>query len=234
MKVLGIDTSTRTCSVALVESSTPIGEFTVHDKRTHSERLMPLIDSIFKNTGINPCDLSGIAVSKGPGSFTGLRIGIGTAQGLSMGYEIPLVGVSTLDALAFQRAKKGYVCPVMDAKRKEVYTSLYRVSEQKFERIWDYHVISPETLVNKLSENFKDNETITFTGDGVQVYEQKLKSQNFNMDFTFKELETNRAFMVARLGLKSLLKGEGFSPHKISPMYLRKSEAERKRENCHD
>lgn len=240
MKVLGIDTSTRACSVSLIcEYDGLLAEYTLRDKRTHSEKLLPLIDKILTDSKVKLDELSGIGVVNGPGSFTGLRIGLATAQGLSARNETPLVGIPSLDALAYARSTKGFICPVLDARKNEVYTSLYRGGRAGIKRLWEYRVISLKQLFydlelesDKIKLEFNNNieETITFTGDGVNVFREELiENSPFLTEYTFQELEVNRAFAAARLGLNELKNGKMLKPHELTPMYIRKSEAEKKR-----
>ncbi|ACB83996.1 tRNA (adenosine(37)-N6)-threonylcarbamoyltransferase complex dimerization subunit type 1 TsaB [Natranaerobius thermophilus] len=231
MKVLGIDTATKTCCVALIDGNKLMGEFILNNFQTHSERLMPLIDKLLDSLGIKIDEIEGIAVSRGPGAFTGLRIGIGTAQGLAMGNEIPLVGVSTLDALAYQRATLGYICPIMDAKKQELYTSLYYVNEKEIEQVWDYSIMKPKDLIAELNNDLTDRDIITFVGDGFSPYKEELLSDVVaSVNYSTGDLELNRGFSIARLGLNKINVGEGCAPEELTPLYLRKSEAERKRE----
>ncbi|UMZ74853.1 tRNA (adenosine(37)-N6)-threonylcarbamoyltransferase complex dimerization subunit type 1 TsaB [Natranaerofaba carboxydovora] len=238
MKVLGLDTSTKATSVSVIcEYDGLIAEYTLRDKRTHSEKLMPLVDKVLTDSKTVLEELSGISVVNGPGSFTGLRIGIATAFGLSTGYDIPLVGVSSLDVLANQRPIIGLICPVLDARKNEVYTCLYEGTENGVERLWEYRVISLEQLFLDLNkekvskERDKYKTEILFTGDGVDVFREELiENTPFLSVHTYKEIEINRASVTARLGLNEIKKGNILSPHELTPIYIRKSEAEKKRE----
>ncbi len=232
MKVLGIDTSTKACSVSIIDEQSLLGEFTLNNNRTHSERLMPLVHGLLSQLQLQVDNLDGIAVARGPGSFTGLRIGMGTAQGLAMGCDLPVIGVTTLDSLAQQRACNGYVCPVMDAKRRQLYTSLYWVENGFCERVWDYQVLSPEELIHKLNETLQCSDMLTFVGDGTAPYESVLfYDVEAKLNYTARELEVNRSITVAKLGRKHLQEGITTPPEELTPLYLRKSEAERKWED---
>ncbi|MCR3923329.1 MAG: tRNA (adenosine(37)-N6)-threonylcarbamoyltransferase complex dimerization subunit type 1 TsaB, partial [Firmicutes bacterium] len=125
--VLGIDTATLVCSAAVVSEEKILAEYTLHVKKTHSERLLPLIDTLLRDAGLTPRDLDAVAISVGPGSFTGLRIGMVTAKALGQALQLPLCGVSTLTALAAQHPYfPGLVCPILDARREQVYQALFR------------------------------------------------------------------------------------------------------------
>lgn len=261
MKVLGIDTSTRTCSVAITSEEMPLGEFTMHDRRTHSEKLMPLIDQLLKNLTLDGPALSGIAVARGPGAFTGLRIALGTAQGLARGYGIPLVGVSTLDVLAHQRAAHGLVCPIMDARRGETYTALYRVvtpqmptrppsskvnekgaqsAQPELKKLWAESIFTPVELAEHLDlalSEMPPETPLTLVGDAASKYGEAIFNHLGQMGnapkmyYALPAHNLNRGVVVAHLGLQRLQAGEPSPPpYQVAPTYLRKPEAERKRD----
>src|SRR5690554_6663319 len=125
MPILAIDTTTAVCSAALADEGQLLAEVTTNIPRTHSQRLMPLVDSLFQETGLTPQDLDLLAVTRGPGSFTGLRIGIATIKGLGLALDIPVVGASSLQVLAHNFGGEAYVCPVLNARRDQVYTALF-------------------------------------------------------------------------------------------------------------
>ncbi len=167
MLVLALDTTTRVCSVALLESeeNTLLAEYTQNIKKTHSQRLLPLIDDILEDTSTDIGALGAIAVAAGPGSFTGLRIGVSTARGLAQGLNIPAVGVSTLEALAGNLATLPgeLICPILDARRDQVYAALYRCCSKQEELRNDIINIDSDSegasLTHSLSENEKDSKT---------------------------------------------------------------------------
>lgn len=227
MLLLGIDTSTLVCSVALARENRIIGEFSLQNKKTHSQRLMPLIDSVVDSCDLSPRDLEGVAVTNGPGSFTGIRIGVSTARGLAQALRIPLVGIPTLDVLAYQFPyAAGLVCPLLDARRGEVYTAVYRSSEGKLERISDYMAVSLQKLLDYLKQ--EPEEKIIFLGDALEKYRDILQETlGSRACFAPPSLRVNRGALVAQLGL------ERICPHRdrgnylnLKPFYLRRSEAE--------
>lgn len=139
MPVLGIDTATAACTVALVEESRIIAEYTVNDKKSHSRRLMPIIDAVLKEAGLKGQDLEALAVSLGPGSFTGLRIGLATAKGLALAWGKPVLGIPTLDGLAHSLPGTPHVlCPLLQARKGEFYWALYRWAGPSLLRETDY------------------------------------------------------------------------------------------------
>ena len=173
MIVLGIETATMTGGVALLNEQRVISEYTLNVKTTHTARLMPALEQILRDSSIDKSQIDGIAVSIGPGSFTGLRIGLATAKGLALGLDVPLVGIPTLDALARNIPfSKHQICTVLDAKKKEIYYSLYRYDEaqgSELVRQTPYQVIPPAELVEQITEK-----TI-FLGDALDAYRSFIR-----------------------------------------------------------
>jgi len=153
MKVLGIESSSPVASVALVSEEKLWGEMTLNIGLTHSEQLLPLIDELLRQTKVELSELGAIAISGGPGSFTGLRIGMATAKGLAQGLNIPILSIPTLLALSFQQAgRKQLVSPVLNARKNEVYTGLFRFTGEDYQQLEDYQAVSPHLWAEKLSE----------------------------------------------------------------------------------
>lgn len=162
MYSLGINTSTKTCSVALLKEHSLIIEITLSDTLSHSRKLLSLINYALDRVKIKISEIDVFAVSTGPGSFTGLRIGIGTLKGLCLATGKPIVGVSTLEALSYSIPyNSALICPILDARNNEVYTSLFRYQDKRLVRLIDDMVISPEELLPKIKEK------VIFLGDGV-------------------------------------------------------------------
>lgn len=225
MLVLGIDTTTLVGSIGLIEEKSTLAEYTLNIKRTHSERLLPALSSLLKDAGVTIQDVDLISVSQGPGSFTGVRIGVTTANSLAQGAQKPLVGVCSLDVLAHNLVNvQGLVCPILDARKQEVYTALYRGAGQgQLTKLLDYQAMSLEPLVEQIQERAED---IYFLGDGVKVYGDFLQKC---LGERYKTIASNlllpRGSTVAQLGLEKWQKGEG-GAGLVEPLYLRKSEAE--------
>src|SRR5262245_38956907 len=153
MRVLAIDTSTLAGGVALVDGDRTVAEYVLDIRLTHSERLMPTVERVMSDAGWSPGDLSGLAVAIGPGSFTGLRIGVSAVKGLALALDLPIAAVPTLDALAAGiPAPALAVCPVIIARRDEVYACLYRWDGSAMRREWDYLALSPRELADRLRE----------------------------------------------------------------------------------
>ena len=167
MKVLAIESSAVTASVAIMTEDTLIAEYTINYKKTHSQTLLPMIDEICRMTETDVSDIDIVAVSYGPGSFTGLRIGAATGKGIALAKNKPMVAVPTLEAMAYNLiGDDRLICPVMDARRKHLYTGLYRFNGGKLEVVSKQCLIPYEELVDMLNEK---NENVVFVGDGIDV-----------------------------------------------------------------
>ncbi len=227
MLVLGIDTSTSNCGISLATETKIIGELNFSLKRQHSEKLLPLIRQMFVELAYKPEDLTGIAVTTGPGSFTGLRIGLTAAKVAALALAIPLVGISTLKVLAANvNQKADYILPMLDARNERVYTALYKSNNIIVpESIWDSQAISCQALANKLVE-FDENVTYIIVGNGVNIAADYLEKKNI------KFLKSGPAFLdpksscLAMLGIHYLQKGEIDDIHQLKPDYLKQPQAE--------
>jgi tRNA threonylcarbamoyladenosine biosynthesis protein TsaB len=223
MKVLGIDTSTSCGSVGLIDDDSLIAEYLLSVPVTHSERLLGAIELILREARCALEDLYGWAISLGPGSFTGLRIGVSTVKGLAFATEKPVAGSSSLDGLASQITPTPYlICPILDARKGEVYTAFYRYEKEDIqERISPLQVIRPEELVKKIGEK-----TI-FIGDAVRTYGSFLRNSLPTLAlFPSTPLHVLHGSSVAKMGLKLLRKGEWLDLSTFNPIYVRPSEAE--------
>ena len=228
MRILALDSSGLVATVALLEDEQTIAEYTVNYKKTHSQTLLPMLDEIVKMTEFDLSSVDAIAVAGGPGSFTGLRIGSATAKGLGLALEKPLIHVPTVDGMAYNLfGSKGLICPMMDARRNQVYTGIYRF-EKEFEIVEEQMAISVSELVEKLNQH---GERVTFLGDGVPVYKEQLE-EGLTVEYCFAPAHTNRqrAAAVGALGMKYLQEGKIESAREHQPDYLRLSQAERERD----
>ncbi|WP_298839212.1 tRNA (adenosine(37)-N6)-threonylcarbamoyltransferase complex dimerization subunit type 1 TsaB [Clostridium sp.] len=228
MKILSLDTATQSATCAILDDSKILGEITFNYKKQHSQILMPIIDELFKNTQMSIDDIDAFVASKGPGSFTGLRIGMATIKGLSQGSNKPFVTVSTLDSLAYNLAyTDGIICPILDALRDNVYTALYTFKDCELNRISDYINISVDELVNMLKD--KDC-NISFVGDGTIKFKEKLLANLPKVSFAPDHLNLAKASSLGELGLKLLNNGTFDDIYASVPIYLRKPQAEREYE----
>lgn len=239
MNILAIDSSGLTAAVAVMVDGKLAAEYTVNNKKTHSQTLLPMIDEVMKASGLEPKQLECIAVSRGPGSFTGLRIGSATAKGLGLALNIPIAEVSSLEALAYNLyGNEGcIICPIMDARRQEVYTAAYEfvpVSDAENTGTYEIKQIIEEKacpLDELLKELEKTGKKVIFNGDGVPVYREYIVN-NFKQKFAFapETLLLQKASSVAALGELIYRNGTAVSADEHVPVYLRKSQAERERE----
>ena len=228
MRILAIESSSLVASVAIVEDGVTLAEYTANFKMTHSQTLLPMIDSMVGLFGIDLATIDAIAVSGGPGSFTGLRIGSATAKGLGLALDKPLIHVPTVDGTAYNLyGAKGLICPIMDARRNQVYTGIYRF-EQKFEVVMEQDAMDIAELIEKLNSM---GERVIFLGDGVPVHENKIRElMTVPFDFAPAHMNRQRAASIATLGAVYFAEGKIQTAEEHGPDYLRKSQAERERE----
>jgi len=230
MKVLGIDTSTSCGAVGLIDDGEVLSDYLLNISVTHAERLLGAIGLVLREARCSIGDVDGWALSLGPGSFTGLRIGVSTVKGLAFATGKPVAGVSTLDALASQVSPTPYlICPILDARKKEVYTAFYRYGEGNIlGRQSDDQALRPEDLVKKIKK-----QTI-FLGDGVRTYRDFLLHSLPSLAiFPVAPVHVPRGSTVAKLGLDLLKKEEHLNISTFSPIYIRPSEAEIKWQETH-
>lgn len=228
MKILGIDSSSLVASVAVVTDDILTAEYTVDFKKTHSQTLLPMIDEVVTMLGMDLHEIDAIAVSGGPGSFTGLRIGSATAKGLGLALEKPLIHVPTVDAMAYNLwGSDALICPIMDARRKQVYTGIYRYEDHRLVTVKDQMAVGIEELLSMLNEM---GETVTFLGDGVPVFKDII-ADKLEVPFSFapSHLSRQRAGAVGALGILYYKEGRTETAAEHKPDYLRVSQAERER-----
>lgn len=228
MRILGIESSSLVASVAVVEDEVLIAEYTVNFKRTHSQTLLPMLDEIVKMVELDLETIDAIAVSGGPGSFTGLRIGSATGKGLGLALNKPLVSVPTVDAMAYNLYGSSYrVCPIMDARRNQVYTGIYD-NQNGFFVMKEQCAMDILELVDEINAA---GQKVIFLGDGVPVYKKQIQ-EKITVPFLFAPAHLNRqrAAAVAALGGLYYEKGKTLTAAEHAPDYLRKPQAERERE----
>ncbi len=228
MKILGIDSSGLVASVAVVEDDNLLGEFTMNYKKTHSQTLLPMLDTLAKMIELDLNTVDAIAVSGGPGSFTGLRIGSATAKGLGLALEKPLIHIPTVDALAYNLCgHRDMVCPLMDARRNQTYTGLYAFDGNHMQALLAQCAVGIDEIVAKINEI---GHAVVFLGDGVPVFETYI-GEHVTVPYTFAPAHVNkqRAAAVAALGEIYYKEGKTETAQEHRPDYLRLSQAERER-----
>lgn len=228
MNILGIDSSGLVASVAVLKDETLVAEFTINNKQTHSQTLLPMLDQTLRMAGVSLKEMDAIAISAGPGSFTGLRIGSATAKGLALAQNKPIVSVPTLEGLAYRMAMtEGVICPLMDARRNQVYTGIYKMQEEQLKVLSEQEATDIVKVIEKINEF---GEKAVFLGDGVPVHKEILKN-TLKVPYVFAPSYMNRqsAATIAALGKQYFEAGksEGADAHR--PVYLRQSQAERER-----
>ncbi len=228
MKVLAVDSSGMVASVALVEDDNLVAEYTINYKKTHSQTLLPMLDEIVKMTELDLNTVDAIAVSKGPGSFTGLRIGTATVKGLALSLNKPVIGVPTVEGIAMNLyGCNALICPLMDARRNQVYTGIYRFENGNLMVIKDQIAIGIEEIIDALNVIGRD---VIFLGDGVDVYKGVIE-EKMKVPFSFAPAHMNkqRGAAVAVRGMEYFKQGIFEDADDFEPEYLRVSQAERER-----
>lgn len=226
MKILAFDSSAIVASVALCEDETVLGELTLNNGNTHSETLLPSAELLLSRLSLTVDDVDLFAVSRGPGSFTGVRIGVATVKGLAFGTDKPCIGVSTLEALAFNLLVcDGLICPVMNARRGQVYTALFRAENGTLTRLMPDSAISIEELDALLTSY---DEPVRLVGDGYDVTRERLTHRIIPVPH---RLRNQSAYSVAQAAKNIYVtsQGEEFTDLALTPGYLRLSQAERER-----
>ena len=222
MKILAVDTATKSCSVAVIDDESLLAESTVANNQTHSRHLLQLIDAVIGQAGLAITELDGFAVSNGPGSFTGLRIGIASIKGLAFSLKKPVVGVSSLMALAYQCRHTPYlICPVIDARKQEVYFCRYRSHNGELKQKIPEQVALPDEAVGNIRE------PCIFIGSGAHLYKQLIIGELGQLaHFAAENEHTIQASAVAWLSLPQFKRQDTDDVHLLVPHYIRKSDAE--------
>ena len=228
MKILAIDSSGLVASAAWIADGVLVAEYTVDYKKTHSQTLLPMVDEILRMTEQDLEGIDAVAVSGGPGSFTGLRIGSATAKGLGLALEKPVIGVPTVDALAYNLyGTERLICPMMDARRAQVYTGIYTFSGGEFKVLRPQEVIAAADIIEVLNGM---GQPVIFLGDGIPVH-GKLIEERVKVPYSIApaHLARQRAGAVGALACIYYKEGKIQSADEFLPVYLRPSQAERER-----
>lgn len=227
MNILAIDASGLSGSVAYISDYKLVGEYYICHKLTHSQTVMPMLEHLKNMIGLELDKIDAIAVTSGPGSFTGIRIGVATAKAMALAIGVPIIGIPTLDVMAnnITFADK-LICPIMDARRNQVYTSLYKWEESTLQRVEEYLAVPIDELLEKIAD-----QEVIFLGDGVDVLRSQIVDKmGDKAHFAPSFLHMQRASVLAHLACEAYERGETEDADEFVPMYLRKSQAERELE----
>lgn len=225
MKVLGLDTSTLMTTCGVIDENILLGEYSLNQDMSHSEKLVPMVKDVLDNLQIKIEDIDVFGVSTGPGSFTGLRIGIATIKAFAHIFDKPIVGVSTLEALAFNLPYNDVVVPMIDARRDRVYTGIYKWEGKDLISIMEPTVMEIDTLLDLLDKN---HENIVVNGDGSLLFKERILSK-LKDKVRFATIGQNmcRASSICELALYKYKKGIVDDYFALAPDYLRESQAQR-------
>lgn len=228
MKILALDSSGLVASVAVMEDETMLAEFTMNYKKTHSQTLLPMLDEMAKMIELDLNTVDAIAVAGGPGSFTGLRIGSATAKGLGLALKKPLISIPTVDGLAYNLCgTEKIVCPLMDARRNQVYTGIYEFEGNSLKVLEPQMAVDISVIAEKLNTLGRE---VIFLGDGYPVYEKKLEElMRVPYMAAPPHMSRQRAGALAALAFAYAKEGKTESAKEHQPDYLRLSQAERER-----
>lgn len=222
MKILAIETASNLCSVSVLENNKLIKEIISDETKNHSIMLMPLIDELLNSRNLKLSDIDLFACDKGPGSFTGIRIGISTIKGFCDVLNKPCIGVSSLDALARNVNENGYICSLIDAKHNNVYCSIYKFEDNKYIQIQDYIFDDINNILNLLND-FKNN--IFFVGNCGILYKDMIKSFLNDKAIIMPDSEPTSS-LIGLTAFEKYNLEEDFSSLHLNPLYLKKSNAE--------
>ena len=228
MKILAINSSGLVATVALLDQDILVGEYTIHNKKTHSQTLLPMIDAMLSMAEVPVEELDALAVSAGPGSFTGLRIGASTAKGLAQGLDIPIVAVPTLEGLAYNlQGADSVVCAMMDARRNQTYTGLYTFDGDQMKCISGQKAVMLGEIIDEINQLGRK---VIFLGDGVPVFKPYIE-EHIQVPHSYApiHLSQQRAGALGALALQYYHEGKYESAAEHQPDYLRVSQAERER-----
>ncbi len=225
MKILAVDTSATAASVAIADENKIIGAFSINTALTHSQTLIPMIDNLLDKTGLGTNDIDAIAVNAGPGSFTGVRIGVAAVKGLAFNRNLPCISVSTLHSMAFNMLGcECVVCAVMDARCSQVYNAMFRLSGDKVERLTEDRALALSDLKIELQ---KYNEKVVLVGDGAKICSDYLGKELDNVFLASVNNRIQNASSVVCAAFEMFTRGETMTASELMPTYLRLPQAQR-------
>lgn len=225
MKILALDTSTMLATCAVLDENRVLGEYSLNQEETHSEKLVPMVKEVLDSLGLKVSDIDLYGVATGPGSFTGLRIGVATIKAFAHLFDKPVVGISTLEALAFNLPYNEVVVPMIDARRDRVYTGIYTWEDGKIKTIMEPDVLDIYDLLEKLDESY---EKVLVNGDGSLLHREKIK-ERLKEKVNLSTIGQNicRATSIGELALINYNEGQINDYYTLVPEYLRESQAQR-------
>lgn len=248
MNILAIETTGALASVALIDETGQVSMETSDQKMNHLQHLMPMVDQILSKRGLEINDLTYIAVSEGPGSFTGIRIGVSSARALAQALGLETIGVPTLKSFLYHVPEyKGVVCPIFDARRNQVYGGAYQWSDSNIKEVVAGDAYDLSEFLELLGQAFQSDGSdqiavgqtgeVTFFGDGIIPYREQIEAwqrassnNNIQVLFASDDIRLQKASSIARLALELCRSGNQKSLYDLKPVYMRKAEAERKLE----
>lgn len=223
MLIFGVDTCSAAATSAIFDGEKLLAQTVINHKKTHSQKIMPQIENLFSLSELSLNDIDAFAAAVGPGSFTGVRIGVATVKGMAQALDKPCIPVSTLEALAYPLSCfSGIVCPILDARRGQVYNALF----ENGERICDDRALALSELLEELN-----GKAVIFCGDGVAPYREEILSKKPDAKFAPKILTMNIAGAVCEVAYKKYEKGKAVTAHELIPSYVRLSQAEQSAKN---
>ncbi len=225
MTILAMDTSAKAASVCLASEDKIIGEFFIKTSLTHSQTLVPMVEQLCKQSDVPMENIEAVAINAGPGSFTGVRIGVAAAKGIAFQQNLPCVSVSTLESMAYNMLGSDcVVCALMDARCSQVYNAMFRVKRESVERLCDDRAVSMTDLKLDLQ---KYTDKVVFVGDGAHIAFKSLENSLENVFLAPMIRITQTAASVACAAFKQINEGNTLTPAELMPVYLRLPQAQR-------
>ena len=232
MKLLAFESSAKAASTALLADGALLAEYTQNSGQTHSRTLMEMAKDMLTNCGLAPQDIDAVAVAAGPGSFTGVRIGMACAKGFAWGRQLPLYGVSTLEAMVRGAAyADGLWCACMDARKQQIYNAVFAMERGVLRRVTDDRALAISELAQELAGEKK---TIWLVGDGAKLTAETLAGSGLPLHLLPEQLRQQHASGVALCAMARIEAGDPGDAAALTPNYLRMAQAERTRQNNHD
>lgn len=229
MKILAIDTSSKICSVSILEDNKLIIEKHNNDEKTHSQKLLPLIDLTLKEVNLTLSDINLLACCQGPGSFTGIRIGISTVKAFADVKHIPIIGVTSLESLAYNIKENSLIATIIDAKNENVYFSMFEQANNSYTQIIEPISDNIHNIINKINSLSitNDSKKLILVGDGSVAHKQLLEENISNITFATSNENEQTSISIGLSAFNKYNSNSYSKQYSISPIYLKKSQAER-------